>query len=98
MRRAFRFLLWILGGVLCVVLAACAGSTPQLIASFPSGSQDGAPAPVPQTRWQWVYDAWFELACANPERAARQAESLAYDYGGYLESSQSRIQAGDSVA
>ncbi len=97
MSRAFRFLVLILGGILSVVLAACAGSTPQLIASYPSQPQSGARAPLPQTRWQWVYDAWLELACANPDRAARQAESLAYDYGGYLESAQSWSQSGDTV-
>jgi len=78
--------------VLALLLVGCSGkSTPQLIASYPSNGQpqtitsQGVPPPPAQ----FVYDAYIELEVSNLGSASRRAQELTYDYGGYLESSQS---------
>lgn len=72
------------------ILAACSGSSqPQLIASYPSkGDSRGQPIPDEQ----FVYDAFMEMEAWNPEAAAERANERAYDFGGYLVSSQSWTQ------
>ena len=78
-----------------LALAACGGSaTPQLIGSYPRGSEDGvitssgsAPANT-----LVVYNAYLELEVFDTGSAADRVEQVAYDYGGYLVSSQSWYQ------
>ena len=80
--------------ILLPVLAACSGSSqPQLIASYPS---KGDTKNQPVRREQFVYDAYMEMEAWNPESAAERAEERAYDLGGYLVSSQSWTQNGQS--
>jgi len=76
--------------VFVLVLVGCSGShTPQMIASYPK-------EPVPLNGYQTysppaaqiVYDASMVMQVSDPARAADQATRLAYDYGGYLSSSQ----------
>ncbi len=87
-------------GLLVLTLAACAGqATPQRIGSYPRG---GAPAPaVPETIPHYppappnllvIYNATLELEVSEVDAAARRATQLAYDYGGYLVSSQAWFQ------
>jgi len=76
------------------ILAACSGSTqPKQIASYPS---KGEPKGQPISHEQFVYDAFMEMEAWNPEDAAERASERAYDFGGYLVSSQSWTQNGQS--
>jgi hypothetical protein len=80
----------VLIGILLLSLAACSGaSQPQLIASYPSKSEPGG---QPVAHEQFVYDAFMEMEAWDAEAAAGHAEERAYDYGGYLVSSQSWTQ------
>lgn len=97
----FRRLLPLLLIITCV-LTACGGSaTPQLIGSYPRGSEAGAAytssegAPM---NTLVVYNAYLELEVYDVDSAARQAKQLAYDYGGYLVSSQSWYQGDERYA
>ena len=73
-----------------LVLVGCSGAhTPQMIASYPK-------EPVPLNGYQTysppadqiIYDASMVMQVSDPAHAADQAARLAYDYGGYLGSSQ----------
>ena len=87
-----RFILIIIA-LLAALLAACAGaSTPKLIGSYPAGAGQNPPALYSSERL--VYDGALELEVSNVSSAARQAENLAYDLGGYLSSSSSWKQQG----
>jgi len=77
---------------LALLLSACSGraaTEPEMIASFPV--QHGtAPQPInPPPPAQFVYDASLELEVRDLERAAGRAVDLAYQYSGYLVSSNS---------
>lgn len=78
-----------------LALAACGGSaTPQLIGSYPRGSEGGvvtSPGSAPANTLV-VYNAYLELEVFDTDSAADRAEQVAYDYGGYLVSSQSWYQ------
>jgi len=89
-KPVFLFLL----GLLLLSLAACSSSSqPKLIGSYPSqGNSESQPVP----HEQFVYDATMEMEVWNPESTAQHAEERAYDYGGYLISSQSWTQDGQS--
>ncbi len=83
-----------------LMLAACSGSTPRMIASYPSNSSQ-PPAyrpPVPIAPAQIVYNADIDLAVGDVEAASSQAESLAWRYGGYLDSSETWYQDGKRYA
>ena len=71
--------------VLTISLAACTGSAPKQIAISPKE------APIAQYPSQITinYRAYMELKVSNVDNAAASATQLAYDYGGYLASSQS---------
>ena len=70
-----------------LVLEACsASSTPQRIAAYPRSPNMLLPAPGSQ---EIVYNAFLVLEVVNPEWAAGQASSLAYQHGGCQVSSQS---------
>jgi len=92
MLRPYIYLLLIL---LTLGAAACSGSTPQLIASYPSRTS-GGPPPAPQ-QVQVVYNATLEFEVYNTDAAADQAIDLGCEYGGYLVSSQSWAQDGRKV-
>jgi hypothetical protein len=83
------------------ILAACGGgATPQLIGAYPRGSETGAypsseGAPM---NTLVVYNAYLELEVYDVDSAAERAKQLAYDYGGYLASSQSWYQGGQPYA
>ncbi len=87
--------------IFALALAACGGSaTPQLIGSYPRGSEDvvitssgGAPANT-----LVVYNAYLEFEVFDTDSAADRAEQVAYDYGGYLVSSQSWYQGDEKHA
>ncbi|MBI3242973.1 MAG: DUF4349 domain-containing protein [Chloroflexi bacterium] len=87
--------------ILALALAACGGSaTPQLIGSYPRGSESGvvtssgnAPANT-----LVVYNAYLELEVYNTDSAADRAEQVAYEHGGYLVSSQSWYQGNEKYA
>jgi hypothetical protein len=74
------------------LLSACSGATaatPQMIASFPAGSES-SPGPInPPQSVQYVYDAYLEMEVPDVETTAGRAIDLAYQYSGYLVSSQS---------
>jgi hypothetical protein len=80
------------------LLTACSGiGEPQLIAVHPD---EGAIAiypkePPPSPDLLVVYSASLEMEVSNVDRAADQATSLAYEYGGYLANSQSWYQDKD---
>jgi hypothetical protein len=83
---------------LCVILflvfglAGCAvgDENPQLIASYPSTKQIGVYPYAPQGLV--VYNADLVIEVLNVSRAAEKAANLAYEYSGYLVSSQSWYQ------
>jgi hypothetical protein len=78
--------------LLALILTACGQSTPEMIASYPS-----SPANQPKlinNPAQIVYNAYIELEVANVDTAAERAQGQAYNYGGYLVSSQSWSQDG----
>lgn len=83
---------------LAFVLAACGGSaTPQLIGSYPQGTDAGAPAESwssPAANVLVVYNAHLELEVSDTDWAADRAKQYAYDHGGYLVSSQSWYRDG----
>ena len=82
--------------LLSVLLSACAGSsTPKLIGAYPTGGNQNPP--VPHSYDRFVYDGSLELEVASVSKAARQAEGLAYELGGYLSSSSSWKQQGRTV-
>ncbi len=86
----YRQLLW--AGVLLLVLAACQGSRPQMIASYPQNPDSGGHPPLQIYPAQVTYNASMDMAVSDVEEAASQAQSLAQSYGGYLLSSQSWLQ------
>lgn len=96
-RRLFHFILILIA----CILAACGGSaTPQIIGSYPRGSETGAytsseGAPM---NTLVVYNAYLELEVYDVGSAAERAKGLAYDYGGYLASSQSWYQGSQQYA
>ena len=76
--------------VLALILSACAGgATPQLIGSYPKQVTSSPTYAPPPANLLVVYNAYLELEVADTDRAAQRATQLAYDYGGYLVSSQS---------
>ncbi len=75
------------------LLSACASaSTPIMIGSYPSGSSRNPSSPGYSE--SFIYDGDLELEVSSVSSAARQAENLAYDLGGYLSSSSSWKQQG----
>ncbi len=81
--------------LIAATLAACGGSaTPQLIGSYPRGSEEGVVTSSggAPTNTLVVYNAYLELEVFDVASAAKQAEQLAYEYGGYLVNSQSWYQ------
>jgi hypothetical protein len=73
-----------------LVLVGCSGGrTPQMIASYPKElvPLNEYPSYSPPAA-QIVYDASMVMQVPDPAQAADQAARLAYDYGGYLSSSQ----------
>ncbi len=82
-------------GLLVLLVAGCSSaSSPQLIAAYPSTGQTESHPYVPPSPAQFVYDAYIELEVSNTASASREAQDLAYDYAGYLVSSQSWRQDG----
>lgn len=81
---------------LVIGLAGCAvgDENPQLIASYPSTKQIGTYPYEPQDLVV-VYNADLVIEVLNVSRAADKAANLAYEYSGYLVSSQSWFQDGD---
>jgi hypothetical protein len=87
--------------LIAIALTACGGrATPQLIGSYPRSSDtsafsssEGAPMNT-----LVVYNAYLELEVANTDAAADRAGQVAYDYGGYLVSSQSWYQGDEKHA
>jgi hypothetical protein len=68
------------------LMTACTGvSQPKLLASFPGAT----PIAVYPGQIQVTYNAYIELRVSDVDLAAEQAVQKAYDFGGYLESSQS---------
>ncbi len=87
-----KYLYAVFFGMLLLSLAACSGaSNPQLIAAYPSKANPKAQTVRSE---QFVYDAFMEMDVWNPDAAAERAEERAYDYDGYLVSTQSWTQAG----
>jgi hypothetical protein len=82
-----RLFVWLMA-LAAFVLVGCGGSaTPQLIGSYPKAiSPTYVPPPADLLV---VYNAYLNLEVTNPDTAARRAIQLAYDFGGYLVSSQS---------
>jgi hypothetical protein len=77
-----------------LALAACSGSTPQLIGSYPKGG-GAAPTRIPPPADHLVvYDDYLALEVSDTDAAARRAAQLAYDHGGYVVSSQAWFQDG----
>ncbi len=79
-----------------LLLAGCSASgEPRLIAAFPSGDRASIPEPppppvppgFPQPPQTLIYHARMSLEVWRPSRAASRAQALAYEYGGYLVSS-----------
>jgi hypothetical protein len=86
--------------IACVLTACGGGATPQLIGAYPRGSETGAytsseGAPM---NTLVVYNAYLELEVYDVGSAAERAKQLAYDYGGYLASSQSWYQGDEQYA
>jgi hypothetical protein len=71
--------------LLVALLSACS-SSPKQIASYPKQPADGPKLISPAV--EVVYNASLAMTVSNVERAARRAEELAYNYGGYMVSSQ----------
>ena len=82
-------------GAASLALTACAGA-PKQIATYPNLG----PAPTPIAREPYppgeviVYHADLEMEVGDVDAAADRASTLASQYGGYLESSQSWYQDG----
>ena len=78
---------------LALSLSACGGAaTPQLIGSYPREAESGAALPeytAPPANLLVVYSANLELEVRDVDAAARSAQLLAQDYGGYLAASRS---------
>jgi len=93
-----RTLRWIaMAAALAVTACGAAGATPQLIGAHPRDAGASAPPAghrAPPEHLLVVYDAYLDLEVADTGTAARQATQLAYDYGGYVVSSQSWYQNG----
>lgn len=81
---------WFALSALC--LAACGGATPQLIGSYPKGTDSSPTYAPPPENLLVVYNSHLELEVYETDSAARRAAQLAYDHGGYLVSSQSWSQ------
>jgi hypothetical protein len=81
---------------LVIVLTGCAvgDEDPQLIASYPSTKEIGMYPYAPQGLVV-VYNADLVIEVLNVSRAADKAANLAYEYSGYLVSSQSWYQEGE---
>lgn len=77
-------------------LVGCAGGeeSPQLIASYPTVKQIEV-HPVTPPGLVVVYNANLEIEVQNVGRAAEKARDTAYEYSGYLASSQSWYQDGE---
>ena len=77
-----------------VLLAGCsaAAATPQLIGSYPQVTP-----PAPNPRPQRVYRTALQIEVTDVGSAASRASQLAYDAGGYLDSSQSWYRDGHLV-
>jgi hypothetical protein len=68
------------------LLSACAGAdNPRLLATFPRAT----PIAIYPGQTQIIYNAYIEINVSNVDLATERAAQKAYDYGGYMESSQS---------
>ncbi len=70
--------------LLSVMLAACSGKEPKQIAIYPRSTPVALPPGM-----TFVYSGYQELKVWDVDRTAEEAAQLAYNYGGYLYSSQS---------
>ena len=81
-------------GVVAAALAGCSGlATPRLIGSYP---RYATPTPLVVALGR-AYHTTLDVQVADVDAAARQAEQLAYQDGGYLVASQSWYQDGQFV-
>jgi hypothetical protein len=78
-------------------LAGCSAESPELIAAHPAEIAIATypQVPPPEPNLMVVYNANLVMAVSNVDRAAEEAAGIAYDYGGYLVSSQSWYQDDD---
>jgi hypothetical protein len=68
------------------LITACTGaSKPKLLASFPGST----PIAIYPGQISVIYNAYIELAVSDVDLAAERSIQKAYEFGGYLESSQS---------
>jgi hypothetical protein len=82
--------------LICIpLLVSCASgdTTPQLVASYPSENQI-AVYPVSPPDMVVVYHATIELEVSDLDSCVDKVNTLIYEYGGYLASSQSWYQGG----
>jgi len=93
-KRSLTLILLLSLGIAFGLLACSAG--PRQIASYPRQGEEERLIPQPWSRLdsQFVYDAYIDMEVSNPTSAADHAEELAYDYNGYLVSSQSWTEDG----
>jgi hypothetical protein len=84
---------------LALALPACSGE-PRRIAEYPAGNRPGSQGSTgPGSAWRALaYSAYLELEVTNVESAAKRAEQLAYDYGGYTTDSHFWQQDGKTYA
>lgn len=71
---------------LALMLIGCSSQGPKLIAEYPAGNQPESHEKVwsPMPEFRLVYYAFLVLEVANLDRAASNAEAIAYESGGYL--------------
>jgi hypothetical protein len=94
MHRSYIIYLLIL---ITMILVGCSSaSTPELIASYPSGEDREMYIPQDPSMEHslYVYDAFLELESASVKESAKKAEQVAIDNGGYLVSRESWIVDG----
>ena len=84
-------LLWLT--LLVFILTGCASpeDDPLLIAAYPSEKQITV-YPITRPNTIVVYNATIDLEVSNVDKTVQKTEGLAYQYGGYLASSQSWFQ------
>jgi hypothetical protein len=83
--------------LICIpLLVSCASgdATPQLVASYPAENQI-AVYPVTPPDMVVVYHATIDLEVPNVNSCVDKVNTLIYEYGGYLASSQSWYQGGE---
>jgi len=88
----FKVRFWLMF-LMVLFLAACSSlaETPQRIAAYPAENQI-AVYPVTPPDMVVVYTANIELTVSNVDKSVEKINNLAYEYGGYLTSSQTWYQ------